>query len=543
MLTPEQLTQIGDSMTGLFQDLEDFIIKDFVRRVTTAGTITETAKWQLLRAKEMGLSTEAIRKAVKDALQLSNTQLDDLFDLWGAEALKAENTVLNAMGKEAVNLYDHEELNQIFEAVKEQTKGEIRNITQSLGFAKRIGGKIVFNEMTKYFQDQMDFVQMQVTSGALDYNSAIKQAVKRMADSGVRTVDYASGWQNHLDVAVRRATLTGVNQLSGQMTDALGEEMGCNFVEVTAHAGARNTGSGAANHARWQGKVYCRKGSTPKYPNLAQVTGFGTGEGLKGWNCRHDYNNFWPGISERTWTDEQLENIDPPAFIYKGKTYDFYNANQRQREIERSIRRSKRELIGHQESGDKEAFTTESVRLQRQKQEYKSFSKAAGLRMKPERHQVYDFGKGISQKAVQVEKKVVNKANAMYNKGSSEANVEAYQRDERTRKRIRKSYLKTILEGKQGKHLIGSNNYIEGRSYLTISLKEAQHLIDRYAGTGEIKRDRKGEWVHKEFITFDSVIGVVVDPATGEKTQTRRGAIHYSNKGTHIVPAKEAKNA
>ncbi|MEG0509346.1 MAG: polymorphic toxin type 50 domain-containing protein, partial [Eubacterium sp.] len=121
--------------------------------------------------------------------------------------------------------------------------------------------------------------------------------------------------------------------------------------------------------------------------------------------------------------------------------------------------------------------------------------------------------------------------------------VEAYQRDERTRKRIRKSYPKTILEGKQGKHLIGSNNYIEGRSYLTISLKEAQHLIDRYAGTGEIKRDRKGEWVHKEFITFDSVIGVVVDPATGEKTQTRRGAIHYSNKGTHIVPAKEAKNA
>lgn len=405
MLTPKQYDIIAESLTGLFQDLEDFVIRDFVRRVVTAGTITETAKWQEIRAREMGLSTDAIRKAVKQALKMSGTELDDLFEKWGTESLKAENTILKELGKKPVNIGDHEELQQILHAVLNQTKGEVKNITQSLGFAKKVGGKTVFMPMAEFYQKELDFVQLQVQTGMLDYNSAVRQSVKRMADSGLRTVDYASGWSNHLDVAIRRATLTGANQLSGQMTDVLGEEMGCNYVEVTAHSGARNTGSGSANHKGWQGKVYCRKGQTKAYPNLSKATGFGTGEGLKGWNCRHDYNNFWPGISTRAWSDEALKNIDPKPFTYKGKIYDHYQANQRQREIERAIRRSKREIIGHQTSGDEEAFITSSIKLQRQRQEYQGFSKAADLRMKPERQQVYNFDKSISQKAVRVAKK------------------------------------------------------------------------------------------------------------------------------------------
>lgn len=543
MLTPEQYDQIADHLTGLFQDLEAFIIQDFVRRVTTAGTITETARYQLIKAEQMGLSTQAIKEALQQALNISNEEIDHLFKEWGLEAIRVENGIASQAGIDPVTLETHPELGQIIDSAIDQTKGELANLTGTLGFAQKINGKIVFTELSQYFQKEMDFVQMQVQSGVLDYNSAIRQSVKRMADSGLRTVDYASGWSNHLDVAVRRATLTGANQMSGKLTDALGEEMACNFVEVTAHAGARNTGSGPANHASWQGKVYARKGETKEYPNLAKVTGYGTGAGLKGWNCRHDYNNFWPGYSERTWTDEELANIDPPPFSYKGKEYDYYAANQRQRAIERAIRKTKRELIGYDAAGDKEAFTAASIKLQRQRQEYQSFSKAADLRQKPERQQVYRFDRKIGQKATQAGKKLVDKANQQYNKGSEEANVKAYQRDERMRKKIREDYPKTILEGKQGKHLIGHNNYTEGKSYLTISLEEAQRLVDQYTGTGEIKRDSKEKWTHKEFITLDHVIGVVVDSETGKKTETRRCAIHYSNKGTHIVPAKEVENA
>ena len=399
MLTPEQYDQIADHLTGLFQDLEAFIIQDFVRRVTTAGTITETARYQLIKAEQMGLSTQAIKEALQQALNISNEEIDHLFKEWGLEAIRVENGIASQAGIDPVTLETHPELGQIIDSAIDQTKGELANLTGTLGFAQKINGKIVFTELSQYFQKEMDFVQLQVQSGALDYNSAIRQSVKRMADSGLRTVDYASGWSNHLDVAVRRATLTGANQMSGQLTDALGAEM------VSAHAGARNTGRGPANHASWQGKVYARKGETPEYPNLAKVTGYGTGLGLKGWNCRHDYNNFWPGYSERTWTDEELANIDPPPFSYKGKEYDYYAANQRQRAIERAIRKTKRELIGYDAAGDKEAFTAASIKLQRQRQEYQSFSKAADLRQKPERQQVYGFGRKISQKAAQARKK------------------------------------------------------------------------------------------------------------------------------------------
>lgn len=100
---------------------------------------------------------------------------------------------------------------------------------------------------------------------------------------------------------------------------------------------------------------------------------------------------------------------------------------------------------------------------------------------------------------------------------------------------------KTIESGKQGKHIKGHNNYIEGRSYLTISEKKAQKLVDRYAGTGELRRNDSGKWVNKEFITAPDPVGYWVDPMTGKQAKTCRFAIHYSKKGVHIVPVREGE--
>lgn len=412
MLTPEQYDLIADSMGGIFEDLEEFVIRDFVRRVVGAGTITETARYQLLIAEQMGLSTIAIRNAVQEALALSDAQIEELFTEWGLEGVRMEAGIMKQAGIDTKGMQELEEFQRIMQAAIAQTQGEIKNLTNSMGFAQVVNGKVEFIDIAAYYQKELDSIQMQIQTGVLDYNSAIRQAIKRMADSGLRTIDYKTGWSNQLETAVRRATLTGANQMSGQMTDELGKEMNCNFVEVTAHAGARDTGEGIENHKSWQGKVYSRVGATPEYPNLYEKTGLGRGPGLKGWNCRHDYNNFFPGYSKRAWTDEELENIDPPPFEYKGRTYTYYQATQRQRDIERAIRRSKRELIGYDEAGDTDAFTTASVRLRRQKEEYASFSRAAKLKQRPELQQVYGYGKGIAQKAVHAGKiKVKTKTN------------------------------------------------------------------------------------------------------------------------------------
>ena len=172
------------------------------------------------------------------------------------------------------------------------------------------------------------------------------------------------------------------------------------YVEVTAHAGAR------PDHAEWQGQVFKVEGYDNQYKNLYEVTGLGTGEGLLGWNCRHDYFPFIPGTSVRAYNDEQLANIDPPPKDYNGKTYTYYEATQEQRKMERQIRQLKREIIGHNATGDKEAFTEASIKLQMKKKEYDKFSSAMNIRAKKERQTVNEFNRSISQKSVWSTKKV-----------------------------------------------------------------------------------------------------------------------------------------
>ena len=129
--------------------------------------------------------------------------------------------------------------------------------------------------------------------------------------------------------------------------------------------------------------------------------------------------------------------------------------------------------------------------------------------------------------------------NLKYNNISEWAETKLLYADKNLQNKIRNTYNLEILEGKQGKHILGHNNYIEGRSYLTVSMQEAQELVNRYAGTGHIDRDKNGKWKHTETILHNSVIGVDIDNRTGQKFDTDMFKIHYSKSGTHIVPKRK----
>ena len=232
-----------------------------------------------------------------------------------------------------------------------------------------------------------------------DYNTAVRNATRRLTESGLQFVDYASGVRNHADVAVRRAVLTGLSQYTGKISERNAQELDTDIVEVSAHMGAR------PDHAEWQGRWYSLSGKSKQYPSLVEVTGYGTGAGLKGWNCRHDFYPVIPGISEPSYTEEELKNIDPPPFEYNGKTYTCYEATQRQRSMERAMRKTKRELLAAESTGDKDRFTEKSVLLRRQREEYGKFSKAAGLLAQNERTQVYGYDRSKSAKTVWAERK------------------------------------------------------------------------------------------------------------------------------------------
>jgi len=403
MLSPEYIDTIPDYFVDLFQDLEAFVISDFAKKVAKAGTITSSAEWQAMRAKEIGMSMADLDKELKKVTKLSQKEIDGIVEEVAKTSLKNDSHLYESKNKLVPSLEDSETLQKYVQSAKEQTSGDLFNMTQSLGFARVINGKIEYLPTYEFYNKALDLAQFQVSTGILDYNKATQNAIKTIAESGLRWIDYESGVHNRIDVAVKRAVRTGVNQMSSKMNDYVVDDLGADYVEVTAHEGAR------PDHAEWQGRIFKVVGHDDKYPNLAEVTGLGTGGGLCGWNCRHNYYAFFPEFSTPTYSDKELKNIDNPPFEYKGKTYTHYEATQKQRQIETAIRKTENELIGYDASGNTKAFDTASIKLQRQKEAYRDFTKSANLKLQPERYEVNGFTRSIKRKSTIAGKKTVAK--------------------------------------------------------------------------------------------------------------------------------------
>lgn len=395
-ITPEYLTSVPDPVILLYTDLEEAVLKDICRRFKVSGEATESAIQQIKILKSRGANFSKIEEYIKKTLRLSDEEYDAIFD----RAVERNKQYYDSVIEKAdlVNVRPIQ-IEEEVDAIRRQTHEQFSNLTQSLGFVIKTSRGIEFLPVAKAYQKVLDDAEIQVWSGAVDYNTAIRDAVKRLTDSGLQTVDYSTGWHNRVDVAVRRAVMTGVSQLSAQYTEKAAEILETDLREVTAHQGARDKGDGWKNHKNWQGKVYCMNPGHPKYPDIHEVCGLGAVDGLEGANCRHHHYPFLEGVSERTWTDEQLRKIDPLPFEYQGRKYTAYESTQKQRQIETAMRKCKRELIGYEASGQSEAYQNSAVRLRRLSEEYKQFSSAAGLRTQPERARVQGFGSGQASRA------------------------------------------------------------------------------------------------------------------------------------------------
>ena len=274
------------------------------------------------------------------------------------------------------------------DAIKRQTRGVFRNITASMGFLVDAGRTML--PPAKAYQWALDAATLKVESGAISYGQAIKDAVRELARGGLRVVDYESGHRDHVDVAARRAVMTGVSQMCSKYTEQAAEYLETPYYEVSAHAGARDVlgRSPWASHKEWQGKVYSTR-SGDIYPNIYEVCGLGAVDGLEGVNCRHRRNVWVEGVSERTYTDEQLAHIDDGlGCTFEGKTYTAYEATQEQRKVERTIRKLKREKAAYSAAGLTDEEQAVNIKLRRLNAKYKAFSKAAGLPEQRERMKV-----------------------------------------------------------------------------------------------------------------------------------------------------------
>lgn len=584
MLTDEQLEYISAAIVPLFQYLEKEVIADIARRIAKTLTYSRTAELQAIAMMKLGYSPARIRKeamkmlnadpdfrkaVAKNTLEYKREVRKIINDIARA-AYKANEEIVAGAGnmswandlsvwKEAgKELTDNSYLKELMDAFTAQTNGELKNMTQTTGFKTMSGYEGIENA----YRRELDKAVIKICSGTFSQDKVVRDVVHDLAQSGLRSIDFASGYSMQLDTAARLAVRTGCHQLAGKMQDENIKQTGENLVYVSKHWGARNTGTGHANHEQWQGRVYfikegkdyseeAKRIGQDYITDLWRATGYsvdGTHEsdptGLYGYNCRHRHYVWFEGAS--SFPKNHYEKEPAPVTI-DGKTYDYYAMTQKMRAMERNIRALKREKEAEEALGND---TRElQVKIKEKTAKYKEFCKMCGVPEETSRLR-YECG------TADLKKTKAWDSYAMQLKGM-ESGINKPNKDliripqipaSTIIQKIRSGEYSTKLSIQQyDKHSKGTtkyNEYLQSRqnkggnpqSIISVSAEMAQKIIETKAGTGIIKVDRLGNPRPQEQVTCDFVVGKYY--FRGEYIDTKKCTIHYGKKGSHIVPER-----
>ena len=407
MLSPEYLDRFSDQLLAIIDEFSVSVVSDIAKRIIRMGNISETSNYQIEILQNAGMIYDDVIRRISQVTGYTEEEIKRMFEEAGVKNIENESVYYKAAGKETITLNQSESIQQILSANIQKTFGDLSNLTMTTAIKAQT-----------LFIDTCNVAMMQIQTGALNYNRAVANAIKKAARISTEVL-YPTGHVDKLDVATRRAALTGVNQTAAEINLQYAKEAGCDYVETTAHAGAR------PSHAVWQGRVFCISGNDKDYPPFYESTGYGTGPGLCGWNCRHNFHAYFPGISSPAYTKSMLREYDAKSMEYNGVKYTEYEVSQMQRSRERKIREYKRVLAGlnsgMENAGEevrnvlRDEFNKESVRLKKQEAELKELCYQTGRWYESARTQVHatrdsdgnivGFSRSVSQKAVWANRK------------------------------------------------------------------------------------------------------------------------------------------
>ena len=384
MLTPEYLFHVTEGAEKIASDMHRNIMDMIIKRIMTRlgrgedYLLTATDRWQIQILQESGYLLEDIQKEIADKTKKQESELKSAFEEAGIKAIERDDTIYRAVGLSPTPLLQSPALLRIMERDYNSTLGEWQNLTRTTA-----------NEAQKLFINEVDNAYRMVSSGAVSYTKAVRDAVERVAKQGVN-ISYPSGREISIESATMTAVRTGVGQCAGAIAMKRMEEMDWDIILVSAHVGARigDGGNNPTNHFWWQGKFYSRTGRDKRFPDFRTSTGYGTVTGLCGVNCRH---SFGSGDGENNpYHDLDLSSEDNIRAEERAK---------KQRILERRIRNSKRGLQNLQTAIDgcgddklkfelQQEYDRKSAVLRRQNKQYQQFCKDNNLKEYSERLRV-----------------------------------------------------------------------------------------------------------------------------------------------------------
>lgn len=492
----QQYEPSADRIIALYQQLEDDILSAVIRRILKMGYVSEASKHQLEVLQAAGLLYDDIVQLIADRTDACTAQVKALFEDAGVQTVSIDNSLHEAAGALPIDIRQDSSTRQVLEAGYKKTLGTMQNLVSTTA-----------TQTQTTFIQTCDRIYMQVSSGAFSYQEAIMNALRALADTGA-TVSYPTGHTNRMDVAVRLCVLTGVSQTAAAVSLQQAEDAGCYLMEITAHSGARH------DHAKWQGQLVTITGKDAgkiidglRVFTLSEI-GYGSGEGFKGWNCRHNWHAYYPGFSTPNYTQEELKKLDEPCISYNGKLYTEYEVSQMQRAQERRVRAWKRRCITAQESVNSATdeatrataqaeYSKSAVHLKANEEKLKDFCKQTGQNRDRFREQVYGFGRSEAQRAVQANNSSFR--NTMRQKGiknppKSLAELEKMKYNNPKEYDLMQSYSKSVDSGMMSP-LVGYEKYKEYHKRVKkeliglttsngITIKsQSKHFLERVFGT------------------------------------------------------------
>ena len=399
MLTPQELLEIVDTLHPQLDTLNVWITKDLISRLMARlgrgeeFLLTGTDQWQLEVYKSAGGHYDALQQEIKRFTKKSDAEIRAIFEDAGIRAWEADEAFYVAHGLEPVSFMQSESMLRLLTDTYQRTNGEIHNFTRTTAQASQ-------QRLIKVLDD----AHFKVMTGAQSYTAAVKDAVNEIVGNQTK-VHYPSGHTDTIETAILRAVRTGVGQASGNMAMQGMIERNWDLIRTSAHIGARygDGGENPSNHFWWQGKLFSRTGKTPGYLLFEEATGYGTGEGLCGWNCRH---SFGPGDP----------NHNPYADFDAEENKKAYDLSQKQRSAEARIRAAKLKVLGLREAIDgatdeaakatlQDEYNKAALKLQKYNKAYTDFCESNNLMKLNDRISVAKWTRSEAAKATAAARK------------------------------------------------------------------------------------------------------------------------------------------
>ena len=376
MLSDYELTELTQPIIAIYNQLEMELLEKIAKRFDVYDKIGGSLEWQLKKLDELGALTN---EAVKVIASMSKRGEKEIVQMLNDASMG--NIDLDLVESAFTNGFIFVDPQKIMQS--QALRASVELSYKELGKTYKLIQSKALESTKQAYMDIINRACIETASGVYDYGTSIRGALRDMADKGISGATYRRGnkiVKYSIEGTVRRDTITAVHQLANKGAEQATKAMGAEYVEVSAHIGARVAKDPIGNHAGWQGKVYKLEGSDPKYPNLTEKTGYpGDIRGLGGVNCRHRMFPFFPGISV-----PNKHQIDPE------ENKRVYEATQIQRGMERKIRHLKKRMIVAKASGDMEQAKAYRKALTEKQKEIAKFCEENNLRRQTEREMVQE---------------------------------------------------------------------------------------------------------------------------------------------------------